>query len=385
MIGNPHLNNRQSMIVKLQPLWPVIWAGILLLASSCSGPGIASPPAATLPPTQEVLISPTSAPTLPTPVISTSQPAQATTPAPTVTLSPPPTPDAYQPYTIDALTNRSYGDGEITVVETLDANSYFTRTLISYPSDELSIYGFMNTPQERPGRPGPPYPVVIALHGYIDPAFYNTLDYTTGYADTLARAGFLVLHPNLRGYPPSQDGDNRFRVGMAVDVLNLIGLVRQQAGKPGPLAQADPERIGLWGHSMGGGIAIKVLTVDPDIRAAVLYGAMSADEQLNYERIFNYFSAGTRGEEELQTPDEAFQHISPVNFLGRIRSAVSIHHGENDIDVPLAWSIDLCKRLNALSASVECYTYADQAHTFQGSGSELFMQRVVDFYNRKLR
>jgi dipeptidyl aminopeptidase/acylaminoacyl peptidase len=82
---------------------------------------------------------------------------------------------------------------------------------------------------------------------------------------------------------------------------------------------------------------------------------------------------------------DAFQRISPVNFLDRIQSAVSIHHGQNDVDVPLAWSIDLCERLNALSTPVECYTYADQPHTFQGAGSELFMQRVVDFYNRTLR
>ena len=381
MTDYPYLNNRFSPII----LWAAIWAGILLLITGCSGSPSTAPAAATLPPTQAVLASPTAAPALPTPVIATSRAAQTTAPATAVTPSPTLTPDAYQPFTIDALTNRSYGEGELTVIEMMDANSYFTRTLITYPSDGLSIYGFMNTPQERPGRPGPPYPVVIALHGYIDPAVYNTLDYTTGYADTLARAGFLVLHPNLRGYPPSQDGDNRFRVGMAIDVLNLISLVRQQAGQPGPLAQADPERIGLWGHSMGGGITIKVLTVDPGIRSAVLYGAMSADDQLNYERIFNYFSAGNRGEEELQTPKDAFQRISPVNFLDRIQSAVSIHHGQNDIDVPLAWSIDLCERLNALSAPVECYTYKDQPHTFQGAGSELFMQRVVDFYNRTLR
>jgi dienelactone hydrolase len=31
----------------------------------------------------------------------------------------------------------------------------------------------------------------------IDPAIYNTLDYTTLYADALASAGYIVLHPNL--------------------------------------------------------------------------------------------------------------------------------------------------------------------------------------------
>jgi dipeptidyl aminopeptidase/acylaminoacyl peptidase len=318
-------------------------------------------------------------------MISTGTAVFVPIPKPTETFSPSPTPDSYQPYTIEALAGRSYGGGQVTGLDTLDVNSYFTRTLISYPSDGLEIYGFLNTPQERPGKPGPPYPVVIALHGYIEPDVYNTLDYTTGYADALARSGYLVLHPNLRGYPPSQDGDNLYRVGMAIDVLNLIALVRQQAGKPGLLEDANPNRIGLWGHSMGGGVVTRVLTIDPAIRAAVLYGAMSGDDRQNYERIFTYFSNGTRGLEELQTPEEAFLRISPIYFLDRIRSAVSIHHGQEDMDVPPAWSDDLCERLKSLSVTVECYTYPDQPHTFQGEGSELFILRVVDFYDRMLR
>jgi dipeptidyl aminopeptidase/acylaminoacyl peptidase len=245
----------------------------------------------------------------------------------------------------------------------------------------LVIYGFMNVPK----RGTPPYPVVIALHGYIDPGVYQTLDYTTGYADTLARAGFLVLHPNLRGYPPSDAGSDLFRVGMAIDVLNLIALIKEQAGKPGPLQMADATSIGLWGHSMGGGIATRVITVSPDVKAAVLYGAMSGDDQQNYVRIFNYFSDGTRGQEELRAPPEAFLRISPIYYLERIQAAVSIHHGEDDPDVPLAWSLDLCKRLRDLGKTVECFTYPGQPHTFFGESDELFSQRMVEFLDQQLR
>jgi dipeptidyl aminopeptidase/acylaminoacyl peptidase len=266
------------------------------------------------------------------------------------------------------------------VQETLAAGGPFTRTLVSYPSDGLAIYGFMDTP-----RGAGPFPVVIALHGYIDPSAYNTLDYTTRYADALAQAGFLVIHPNLRGYLPSETGDNLFRVGMAVDVLNLISLVKQQAGQPGPLAKADPQAIGVWGHSMGGGVTTRVITVSPDVRAAVLYGAMSGDEKQNYERIFNVFSDGTRGLEELSAPPDAFQRISPINYLENIQAAVSIHHGESDGEVPVEWSLDLCERLQNLNKIVECFTYPGQPHTFSGEGDALFQERVVDFFDRTLR
>ncbi len=329
-------------------------------------------------------------PQLPLPKILTLLKATST---PTITLEPttaaPPTstatPDPYEAYTIDFLARRIYGGGELQAEDVLAVNSYYTRTLISYPSDGLKIFGFMDTPRPEKQETKGKLPVVIAIHGFIEPAIYTTLDYTTRYADALARAGFLVIHPNLRGYAPSDDGDNLFRVGMAIDVLNLIALVKEQAGKPGALERADPAAIGIWGHSMGGGITTRVITISPDVRAAVLYDAMSGDDRKNYQRIFNYFSNGTRGQEELNTPDEAFLRISPIYYLDRVQAAVSIHHGESDVDVPLAWSLDLCERLRALGKSVECFTYKGEPHTFHGDGDQLFIQRTIEFFSFWLR
>ncbi len=297
---------------------------------------------------------------------------------PTATQSP--TPDPYAGLSIQDLSKRSYGGGELEVVEVLAENSLFTRYLVTYPSDDLAIYGFMNVPHTDG-----PLPVVIALHGYIDPTIYRTLDYTTGYADELARNGYLVIHPNLRGYPPSDEGPNLFRVGMAVDVLNLIAIVEEQGGSTGPLEKADGGRIGLWGHSMGGGVTTRVITVSPDVKAAVLYGAMSGDEQKNFQRIFEYFSDGTRGQEELDAPAEAFERISPMYFYERIQAAVSVHHGSADGEVPQAWSQELCARLEDLGKTVECFSYPGQPHTFNEAGNQLFNQRVVEFFNSYLR
>lgn len=319
---------------------------------------------------------------LPTPVVRTVPTATKLPPdrtlLPTAKPLPTSTPDPYEPYTIDYLRNREYGGGEIQVQETLQVTSYYTRTLVSYPSDGLQIYGFVNTP-----RGEGPFPVIIALHGYIEPAVYQTLDYTTGYADALARAGFLVLHPNLRGYRPSDDGDNLFRVGMATDVLNLIALVQAQAGMPGLLERANADALGLWGHSMGGGISTRVITVSPAVKAAVLYAAMSGDERQNYEAI-NSWSFSVRGVDELAVPVEELTRISPIYFLDNITAAISIHHGAADDLVPPQWSQDLCERLTDLGKSVECYSYPKMPHTFYAEGEDLFNQRVIEFFNREL-
>jgi dipeptidyl aminopeptidase/acylaminoacyl peptidase len=229
-----------------------------------------------------------------------------------------------------------------------------------------------------------PFPVIIALHGYIEPEIYQTLDYTTHYADALASVGYLVLHPNLRGYPPSDEGDNLFRVGMATDVLNLVALVQENSGKPGLLQNAAPEYIGLWGHSMGGGVSTRVLTVSQDIDAAVLYAPMTGDEQKNFEGIYRW-SNFSRGIDELAVPTEALVNISPMYFFENISAPVSIHHGLEDKLVPVQWSMQTCEQLKALNKDVECHYYEDMPHTFYGPREKEFIRYTIQFYDKHLK
>lgn len=270
------------------------------------------------------------------------------------------------------------------IVDTLEINDSFTRYLITYPSDGLTIYGFMNVPNE-----GSRFPVAIALHGYIDPAAYTVVPYTRRYADALAEAGYFVIHPNLRNYPPSDSGPDSYRIGYANDVLNLIAIIRDQSQDPlGTLRRVDADDIQLWGHSMGGGIALRVITVntEPYLRAAVLYGSMSGDEQQNYGRIQEWTN-GSTGAFELAAPPQMMAAISPAGNLERIRAAVSVHHSLADDVVPADWSQQLCDQLQALHDRGErgqppdCHFYEQQPHTFRGDSDRLFMERTVRFFD----
>jgi dipeptidyl aminopeptidase/acylaminoacyl peptidase len=283
----------------------------------------------------------------------------------------------YYALTIPGLRQRAYGQGEFKVEGTLQVTQSFTRTLISFASDGLTVYGFMNTPKGQG-----PFPVVLVLHGYVNPRTYRTpFAYTQRYADALAEAGFLVIHPDYRGHGRSEgqaEGSaNLFRIGYAVDVLNLIAYVKR-------LPIVRPEAVGLFGHSMGGSIALRVATVNPDVKAVVLYGAMSADERLNIARIKNVFRRVTYLPED-DVPAEWWDAIAPITYLSDLRAAVEIHHGQRDLQVPVAWSRDLHARLIAFGKDAALFEYPTAGHRLRGRDYALMMERVVRFFRSRLR
>ena len=264
------------------------------------------------------------------------------------------------PYSLEALAARDYGQGELRVEYPWQNTSEFTRYYITYDSDGLNIHGFVDIPVGKG-----PFPVIIALHGYIPASEYQTLDYSTRYADAIARKGYIVLHPNMRNFPPS-DTAPRVRdeqAGYTVDVMNLLAYVRKEAGQPGSIFEdADLTKMGIWGHSFGGGIALRVISLVPEIKAAVLYGAVT-------QRYTNTSAGFTVT--DLESRDVAY----------------SVHHGTADEKVPVSWSHTFCDQLEQMVKEHECFFYEGAPHTFirLGQDDPLFIKRTVDFFNRELK
>jgi dipeptidyl aminopeptidase/acylaminoacyl peptidase len=293
-------------------------------------------------------------------------------PNPTLTLFPTPAP--YEQYTIDYLRGRTYGSGAIEVLETMEETDSFTRYLIRYPSDGLNIYGFVNVPKGEG-----PFPVIIAIHGLVDASTYQTLDYTTPDVDAITQAGYIVFHPNLRGYPPSDNGDTLFRVGMTIDVLNLIALIKPGSGPMELLATAAPDKIGLWGHSMGGNIILRILTISPNVKAAVLYAPLSGEELKNAELLANATSDPSFRMEQAILPAIG-KRVSPLYYYSNITSPIQLHHGTADAVIPVAWSEETCAAATAAGVQIECIYYPEERHTFSGRVTDEFYAAMLRFY-----
>ncbi len=348
---------------------------IVCLLAACAPATIATPVPEALPSPRVLYSAKPSVTPFPSPTRApTWTPEPSVTPAGLLF-----TPDPNSQYSIPALRLRQYGGGQVENLGVMGENDYFIRYSIRYPSDGLSIYGFMNVPKGQG-----PFPIIIGLHGYADPLEYESLDYTTGTMDDIAKDGYIVLHPNLRNFRPSDSGDALFRAGYAIDVLNLIALARDSAGKPGLFEQANANRIGIWGHSMGAGIALKVAVISPLVRAILLYAGTSGDEQKN-SQFFNNFVGSPENQREILSSPETFAIVSPDRFYRGISAAVQLHHGTADSVIPIDWASENCQSMRAAGVRVECYFYDGADHTFRIRYLVDYGPRVTAFFAENLK
>ena len=308
---------------------------------------------------------------------------------------PTPTPHLLDDYTIDKLRSRVYPGGQLEVRSILTATNNFTSYYIDYPSDGLTITGIMQIP---PGEG--PFPVIILNHGYIDRAAYWPGADTWRAASYLNQHGYLTIAPDFRSWGESDTDNSFFSTGQLIDTLNLISSLES-------VPEADINRVGMWGHSMGGGITMKAITIDYRIRAAVLYAPVSADDAQViaqwgpgcHPEQPNLLSNECAGAEVLvaNMDDTLFwayadaignAHLlartSPINYADYVIAPVQIHIGTADTRTPPTWAADINDRLRARGKTVEYFSYPNQGHALQGQSWDLFMQRTVDFFDRNL-
>lgn len=339
---------------------------------------------------------------LPSPplVIETLTPS----PVPTNTFTPFPTlttEEWISTFTIDGLRNHDFEGGEIKIRSTLDENDKYTTYLIEYPSDGLTITGVMQIPVGEG-----PFPVIIMNHGFFARSVYNSGDGTDRAAAYLAQQGYITIAPDYRSWGGSDIGESFFYSGLVIDVINLLNAVPS-------IEEADPIRIGMWGHSMGGGVTMKVLTIDPRVKAAVLYSTVSAD----MADIINRWGMGCFGDIaqgelivgcnssdvipndlplNLQaayrfaaSDADTLKKISPYYHLDVVTAPVQIHYGTNDGEfiggTPPQWSVKLTQALRDAGKEAEMYQYDGEGHSFIGQPWFDFMNRTVRFFDQYLK
>ncbi len=339
--------------------------------------------------------------TLPTPhaVIVTNTPLSTATALPTAT---PTLTQWIFLYTIDGLRKHDFQSGKIAIVKMLAQTDIFTRYLISYPSDGLTITGILQVPVEG----NAPFPVIVMNHGYFNRGDYASGDGTDRAAEYLNRHGYLTLSSDYRSWGDSEVGPSFFYSGLAIDVVNLLNAIPS-------ISQADPKRIGMWGHSMGGGVTMKVLTLKTQVRAAVLYSTVSADNADLVERWgMGCFGDITEGEQLYNcnssdiipdslprglidaykftaTDADLLKATSPFYHLDLVTVPVEINYGTADGKVyggtPPEWSRKLYQGFMDAGKDAQIFAYDGEGHSFFADQWVAFMERTASFFDEHVK
>jgi uncharacterized protein len=337
------------------------------------------------------------------PVAETGPAALAASPVPTDTAVPTLEPTAtvpvlMHPYTILGLQQHTFQSGSVHIRGLLEKTDIYARYLIDYSSEGLTITGIMQIPVHG----HEPFPVIIMNHGFFARASYASGDGTWRAAQYLNQHGYLTLASDYRSWGGSDIGPSLYYTGLVIDVMNLIKAIPS-------IPQANQNEIGVWGHSMGGGVTLKLLEVDPLIKAGVLYSTVSGDDADQLARwglgCIGDIAAGElrvgcnssdivplslapnliQAYQASSKDPGLLQEISSIFHLDLIVAPIQISYGTNDgqtlAGTPPEWSRKLSQSLLAAHKDVSLFAYEGEGHSFNGDHWLAFMERSAMFFD----
>lgn len=373
---------------------------VVALLAACSSQPTSTPSlAVSQVPSHGTAAAPTTLATVAPAATDTTSSADSNTPTAPVTLSPEPTATPttapLDPLTIQYLRQRDYTGSGITIEQALAPHSTYNQYIASYQSDGLKIYALLTVPKGN--KPATGWPVIIFNHGFIPPQIYRTTERYVAYVDAIASSGYIVFKPDYRGHGNSE-GQATGGYGSpdyTVDVLNALASLKKYPG-------ADPNRIGMWGHSMGGQVTLRAAVVSRDIKAEVIWSGVVG----SYPNLIEHWRRPgarpfptPRGTPDLErnwrarltqqygTPEAnpAFwASISPNSYVSELSGPLQLHHDLNDTEVPFQFSQELYDEVTQAGRIAGLYSYPGDDHNIANSFS-LAMQRSVAFFDKYVK
>lgn len=305
------------------------------------------------------------------------------------------TPSVDNPLSIELMRQKQYPGSDLAIEQTLSDGVNYHQYIASYKSEGLKIYGLLTVPIGE--RPKTGWPVIIFNHGYIPPDQYRTTERYVAYVAAFATDGYIVFKPDYRAHGSSEGEPEGayYSPAYATDVLNAVATIKKYK-------DADPNRFGMWGHSMGGNITLRNIVVHPtEVKAAVIWGGVVGtynDLMSNWQRRVTYQPGPTemalrnRRRSDIVnkygTPasnPQFWNAIDPNSYLQDVVVPVQLHAGREDEEVPWDFSQGLYDRLKKAGKTAELYLYDGADHNISSPNFEVAMQRSVEFFDKYVK
>jgi len=252
------------------------------------------------------------------------------------------------------------------------------------------VSGLLNLPKQ-PGV----YPVIIMLRGYVPGEAYKPGIGTQPAAEVFAEHGFITLAPDFLGYgesasPSADPFEDRFQTYTTVLTLisSLATLNDALLASYSGTIKADTSKIGIWGHSNGGHIALSTLAISGLSYPTVLWAPVS--KPFPYSILYytdEYDDQGKFLRKALAQFEEDYdtEQFSLPNYFGWIKAPLQIHQGDKDTEIPVSWSDDLVVALKKNNIEVQYLTYQNADHNLRPSGWSSAVANSITFFNNHFK
>lgn len=221
------------------------------------------------------------------------------------------------------------------------------------------------------------YPVIIEVYGGPGVQRVNNT-WTKAWHQYLAQNGYLVFLLDNRG------STNRGR-DFETPIYRHLGKVEVEDQKTGveflrSLPYVDDERIGIFGWSYGGYMALMTLFKAPQDFAAAVSVAPVTDWTL-YDTHYTERYLGTP-----QNNSEGYDNSSVFPYLNNLENPLLIIHGMADDNVLFSNSTKLFSELQGKDLPFEMMTYPGAKHGIRGKMVQRHLYKATtDFFDRHLK
>ena len=194
----------------------------------------------------------------------------------------------------------------------------------------------------------------------------------------MAQQGYVVFSIDNRGI----ERQGKAFQDAAYLKLGQIEMVDQMVGLDFLKSQSfvDPDRIGIFGWSYGGYVALMAAAQYPGEFAASVAVAPVTDWAL-YDTHYT--------ERYLSTPQarpEAYEKGNVLTYAEQISDPLLLIHGMADDNVLFTHSTMLMQALQEAAIPFELMTYPGEKHGITGSGQRVHVYRAItDFFHRELK
>lgn len=306
-----------------------------------------------------------------------------------------PAPKPLLAYTFENLKKTTFPKTQITLADITDENEDSISQIFYYSVPQTPenktlkrVSGLMNIPKKS-GK----YPVIIMFRGFVPDNIYKPGIGTEHVAQVLAKDGFITLAPDFLGFgssaSPSADSfENRFQTYItALTLLSSLPSLNSglEASYSGSIT-GDMSKIGIWGHSNGGHIALSTLAISAATYPTVLWAPVSTS--FPYSIIYYSDESDDQGKAMRKTLSD-FEDIydtelfSPVNYYKWIKAPIEINQGLEDQEVPYWRSDDLVSTLKKHNVSVDYFTYPNADHNMLPNSWPDAVLNTVNFYKKE--